>query len=243
MKKEILAIIPARGRSKGVPNKNIRLLCGKPLIYYAIRACQKSKLITRTIVSTDSKKIAKIARKLGAEVPFLRPAEISGDFSTDIEYLTHALNWLKNNEAYVPDIVLRVPPTSPLRTAAHLDQGIKILINDSKADAVRPITKASKHPYKMWRIKGDYIVSFLPKSFTKMNEPYNMPRQKLPKAYIHTGAMDVMRKDTILKLKSTSGRRLRYFFMDEDVSVNIDSETDFLIAEAIMKKNRKAIKI
>ena len=213
MKYEILAIIPARQGSKGLPQKNIKLLCGKPLIYYAIEACQKSQLITRTIVSTDSEKIAKIAQRFGAEVPFLRPAEISGDFSTDVEFLTHALNWLKNKEGYVPDIVLRVPPTSPLRTAEHLDQGIKILIKDKKADSVRPIIKSPKHPYKMWKIKGKYIVPFLSSSFTKMKEPYNLPRQKLPPVYIHTGAMDVMRIDTILKLKSTCGRKVRYFFI------------------------------
>lgn len=239
MKKEILAIIPARQGSKGIPQKNIRPLCGKPLVYYAIKACRESKLISRTIVSTDSKKIARIAKKFGAEVPFLRPAKISGDFSTDVEFLTQALNWLKKNEGYVPDIVLRVPPTTPLRTAAHLDRGIKILLNDPKADSVRPITQAPKHPYKTWKIKGSYIVPFLPKSFTRMNEPYNLPRQKLPKTYIHTGAMDVMRRDTILKLKSTSGKKVGYFFMDEKDSINIDSKTDFIVAEVLMKKKKK----
>ena len=241
MKKEILAIIPARKGSKKVPRKNIRLLCGKPLIYYAIEACQKSKLITRTIVSTDSKEIAKIARQFGAEVPFLRPKKISQDLSNDIEFLTHALNWLKKNEEYMPDIVLRVPPTSPLRTAAHLDQGIKILLNDPKADAVRPVIEAPKHPYKMWKIKGDYLVSLLPKSFTKIEEPYNLVRQRLPEVYIHTGAMDVMRRNTILKLKSTSGKRLRYFFMDGKDSINIDSELDFMVAEILMKQRLKKI--
>jgi len=235
---EVLAIIPARGGSKSVPNKNIKLLGGKPLIFYTIKACLQSKLIDRVIVSTDSQKIAQISRKFGAEVPFLRPKSISGDLSTDVEFLTHALNWLRKKEGYVPDIVLRVPPTSPLRKTEHLDLGIRTLMVNPKADSVRPITKSPKHPYKMWKVKGKYIVPFLPYSFTRMKEPYNMPRQKLPPVYIHTGAMDIMWRDTILKLKSTSGRKIKYFLMDEKESVNIDSAVDFISAEVIMKQRK-----
>ena len=240
---EALAIIPARAGSKSVPNKNIKLLAGRPLIFYAIKACLKSKLIDRVIVSTDSRKIARIAERFGAEVPFLRPKNISRDLSTDVEFLTHTLKWLEKNEKYIPDIVLRVPPTSPLRNAEHLDLGIKTLINGLKADSARPITRAPKHPYKMWKIKGKYIIPFLPYSFTKMREPYNMPRQKLPAAYVHTGAMDVMWRDTIFKLKSTSGRKVKYFFMNEEDSVNIDSPVDFLLAEVIMNrmKNKRRL--
>lgn len=238
MGQEILAIIPARGGSKGVPGKNIRNLAGKPLIAWTIAAAKKSELLTRFIVSTDSGEIAKAAMTYGAEVPFLRPVDISQDLSTDIEFLTHAVDFLKEKEGYEPDVVLRLPPTSPLRTAAHIDEGIKTLIDNPDADSCRPITEAPKHPYKMWRvIEGVSIMEpFLPKTITQMDEPYNLPRQLLPKAYIHTGAMDVMRLATIRDLKSTSGKKVAYFFMKPGDSINIDNELDFELAEILMRK-------
>jgi len=114
---EILAIIPGRGGSKGVPGKNIKMLLGKPLIAWTIEEAKKSKYLTRIIVSTDSQEIADIAKQYGAEVPFLRLVEISGDLATDVEFLLHALDFLKEKENYEPEIILRLPPTSPLRTA------------------------------------------------------------------------------------------------------------------------------
>lgn len=234
----ILAIIPARGGSKGVPRKNIKELAGKPLIAWTIEAAKAAPSVTRVICSTDDQEIADVAKQYGAEVPFLRPAEIAKDLSTDVEFLTQALDWLKTNENYIPDIVLRLPPTSPLRTAAHIEEGIKVLLENPEADASRPIAESPKHPYKMWKISEDkkYLEPFLPKSFTNMDQPYNMPRQILPDAYIHTGAMDVMRRDTILNLKSTSGNKLAYFFMKLEDSVNIDHPIDFEMAELLMQK-------
>ena len=234
----ILAIIPARSGSKGVPGKNIRDLAGKPLICWSIEEAKKSELLTRVIVSTDSEDIANIAKSCGAEVPFFRPEEISQDLSTDVEFLQHALNFLKEKEEYEPDIVLRLPPTSPLRTARHIDEGIRTLIENPDADSCRPITEAPKHPYKMWRVvDGAQVMEpFLSSAVTKMDEPYNLPRQMLPKAYVHTGAMDIMRLRTIRDLKSTSGKKVAYFFMKPEDSVNIDSEIDFEIAEILMRK-------
>jgi len=240
-RQKILAVIPARSGSKSVPRKNIRLLAGKPLIAWTIEAAKKSRYLDRIIVSTDDGEIAAVAKSYGAEAPFLRPKEISQDLSTDVEFLLHALDWLRDHEGYEPDIVLRLPPTSPLRTTAHIDEGIRVLLGDPEADAVRPVTEAPKHPYKMWRVGkgGKYLEPFLPESFTHMEEPYNMPRQALPKAYIHTGAMDVMRTRTIREMRSTSGKRLGYFFMSPEDSVNIDSLADFEIAEFFMRKRQK----
>ncbi|OGY43097.1 MAG: hypothetical protein A2729_05805 [Candidatus Buchananbacteria bacterium RIFCSPHIGHO2_01_FULL_39_14] len=237
-KKEILAVIPARGGSKGVPKKNIKLLCGKPLIVWTITEAKKSKYLTRIIVSTDDEEIAEIAKRNGAEVPFLRPSEISGDLSTDVEFLLHALNFLKQKENYEPEIVLRLPPTSPLRTAKNIDEGIIKLLNTPGADAARPILEAPKHPYKMWKISADgqWLKPFLSKEFTGFEEPHNIARQLFPKVYIHTGAMDIMRLKTIRELKSTSGNKLTYFFMKPEESINIDTPLDFEIAEYLSKK-------
>ena len=237
---EILGVIPARGGSKSIPRKNIKPLLGRPLIAWTIQEAKKSKLMTRVIVSTDDEEIAQVARAHGAEVPFIRPVDIAGDMATDVEFLIHALDWLKDNEGYEPEMILRLPPTSPLRRAEHIDQGILTLQQTPGADASRPICEAPKHPYKLWKIGEDgvFLEPFLPKSFTGFDEPYNLPRQMFPKAYIHTGAMDVMWTRTVREMKSTSGKKLVHFFMTAQDSVNIDHPIDFEIAEFLIKKRQ-----
>ena len=241
MAMEVLGIIPARGGSKSIPRKNIKMLCGKPLIAWSIESAKKSRLLSRVIVSTDDEEIAAIAKQYGAEVPFLRPKEIAEDLSTDVEFLLHALDFLKEKERYEAEIVVRLPPTSPLRTAHHIDEGIEKLIAMPDADAVRPICEAPKHPYKLWKIAsgGKFLEPFLPRSFTGFDEPHNMARQLFPKAYIHTGAMDVIRVRTLYRQKSTSGKKLGFFFMAPEDSVNIDHPIDFEIAEFLMQKHIK----
>lgn len=235
---EILGIIPARGGSRGVPRKNVRLLAGKPLIVWAIEEAKLSKRLTRTVVSTEDEEIAAIARSCGGEVPFLRPMELAKDMSTDIEFIEHALAELRRLENYIPEIIVRLPPTSPLRIAEDIDTGIGTLLADDGADSARPVIEAPKHPYKTWKIQegGKYLEPFFSKDVTGFDEPHNLPRQLFPKAYIHTGAMDVIRRGTIEKLHSTSGRRVAFFFMPEERSVNIDTLPDFEFAEFLMKK-------
>jgi N-acylneuraminate cytidylyltransferase len=239
-KLEILAIIPARGGSKSIPRKNIKLLAGKPLIGWKVEAAKKSKLITRIIISTDDQEIADVAKSFGAEIPFLRPKEIAQDLSTDVEFIDHALTFLKEKEGYVPDIVLRLPPTSPLCNEDHIDEGIEKLLSTPGADSVRPITEAPKHPYKMWRISDDKskLVPFLSKEVTGFDEPQNMPRQLFPKVYVHTGGMDVLWRKTIEEQRSTSGKHVAYFHMKPEDSVNIDYPIDFEIAEILMRKKQ-----
>src|SRR5262245_17436437 len=132
---EFLAIIPARGGSKGVPRKNIRCFCGKPLIAWTIEEARKTRHPLRIVISTDDPETARVAEQYGAEAPFLRPAEISGDLATDIEFLLHALDFFKARENYEPKIILRLPPTSPLRTADDINHGITKLLDTSDADA------------------------------------------------------------------------------------------------------------
>lgn len=232
-----LGIIPARGGSKGIPGKNIKMLAGKPLIAWTIEAAKNADLLDRVIVSTDDEEIAKVAREYGAEVPFLRPKEISGDLATDVEFIDHALLFLKEKEGYEPDIVLRLPPTSPLRKAEHINMGIMTLVDTPSADASRPIVESPKHPYKFWVTKegSPFLRPFLGKEITGFDEPHNLPRQLFPKVYMHTGAMDVIWVKTIKEQRSTSGKNLAYFFMDAESSCNIDSPVDFLIADTILK--------
>jgi N-acylneuraminate cytidylyltransferase len=235
-KVNILGIIPARGGSKGIKNKNIKLLCGKPLIYYTIAEAKKAKFIKRIIVSTDSPKIRDIARKYGAEVPFLRPKELAKDFVTDLPVFKHCLKWLKENEGYRPDIVVQLRPTAPLRKAEHIDKAIELLLNSKGADSVRSVTKAGQHPFKMWRMKNNRLLPFISQNISRREESYNLPRQKLPLVYIQNGSLDVIWPKTILEKGSMSGDVILPFVMKELDSVNIDEKIDFLVAETIIKK-------
>lgn len=239
---QILAIIPARGGSKSIPGKNIKMLAGKPLIAWTIEAVKKSQYVDRVIVSTDDESIAKVATEYGAEVPFLRPTEISGDLATDVEFIEHALSYFAETEHYFPDVVLRLPPTSPLRTASDIDLGITTLVDTEGADASRPIAEVPKHPYKFWMIDENdsrFLRPFLGKEITGFDEPHNLPRQLFPKVYMHTGALDAVWVKTIKEQKSTSGKKLAHFPMDVESSVNIDHPLDFVIAETLMNNRLK----
>ena len=235
--KEILAIIPARGGSKGVPRKNIKILAGRPLISYAIEEAKKSKYIKRIIVSTDDREISKVAKSYGAEVPFMRPVELAGDEVTDLPVFQHALKWLLEYENYRPDIIVHLRPTAPLRTAEHIDKGIKLLI-ESDADAVRSVCPAPKHPCKMWRFVGKRIYPFLPETICG-KEAFNMNRQQLPPVFVQNGSVDIIKWETIMIKNSMTGEYIVGMLMDEKDSVNIDTEIDFLLAEILINMRKK----
>ena len=176
----MLAIITARGGSKGLPQKNIRPLAGKPLIAYTIEAALQARLLDRTVVSTDDHQIAEIARQFGAEIPFLRPPELARDETIVYPVLTHALRWLDEHEGYRPDYVMLLQPTSPLRTAEDIDNSITIAL-EKNAEGVVSLCETKHHPYWTKQIAGDgQIVDFIPR-----NNPHSyLRRQDLPPAYV-----------------------------------------------------------
>ena len=239
---KIVAIIPARSGSKGLKNKNVKLLNGKPLLYWIINTAKKSKYIDRVICSTDDVSYAKIAHECGAEVPFLRPKEISLDSSVDIEFLTHAVHFLENFDNYRPDFILRLPPTSPFLSHASIDRAIEILIQDRTIDSVRAVTKVDKHPFKMWKFDtdGQCVVPFIDSEELGYPEAFNMGRQSLPEVYIQTGAMEVLRYSTLMVQKSMAGRRVFPLVVEDRVeSLDIDDQLDFDFAEYIFKKMKE----
>ena len=208
----VLAIIPARSGSKSIPHKNIRSLAGIPLLAYSIEHAKKAELVNRIIVSTDSERYAKIANKYGAETPFLRPKEFSGDFSTDLEVFQHALNWLKDNEGYTPDFCVHLRPTHPIRNPKDIDAMLNIIIEDPELDAVRSLVAAPETPYKMWFRNDVGIIT--PVITTNIPEAYNAPRQKLPKTYLQNASIDVMRASTLLEKNSMTGTKIYGYVMD-----------------------------
>ena len=143
---KIVGVIPARSGSKGIPNKNIKPLAGRPLIYYTIQAGLESRLLNRLLVSTDSPEIEDIAKGYGAEVPFLRPAELAQDDTPRLPVVQHAARYLEKTEGYKPDIMVTLQPTSPLRRAEHIDAAIDMLIS-TKADRVLSVCEAEHSPY------------------------------------------------------------------------------------------------
>lgn len=236
----VLGVVGARSGSKGIPYKNIYPLGGKPLMAWIIETAKKSKYITRLVCSTDSEEFAKIARVYGAETPFLRPKEISDDGADDISYLTHATKWLEENQKWKADIILRLPPTAPFCKSESIDACIELLVNDPKATSSRTIKPAPKHPYKLWRIKGDELKPFIPKEITGLKEPSNAPRQSFPPAYAHVDVIAV-RYDTLIKEGLLTGKRVRFCLLNKEDAIDIDTLNDFLIAETILKKKSSGV--
>lgn len=228
---EVLALIPARGGSKGIPRKNIRLFCGYPLIAYSIAAGLQAQSVTRVIVSTDDEEIAAVAREWGAETPFLRPAEFAQDKTTDLPVFAHALEWLEQHEGYRPDVVAQLRPTSPIRPVGLVDDAVRILLNRPEADSARGIVPAGQNPHKMWRLPGGIdapMKNLL--DVEGIEEPYNAPRQILPDIYWQTGHIDAIRPAAILN-GSMSGKTIYPLLIDPNFTVDLDNLRDWARAE------------
>lgn len=234
--KQVLAIIPARGGSKGLPGKNIKPLLQHPLIAYSIKAALESELITRTIVSTDSEEIASIAKTYGAEVPMLRPAHLADDEATDFVVFEHLLDWLHKNENYIPEIIVQLRPTSPVRFSGWVDTAIEKL-NNSSADSIRAITESPITPFKMWLLNNNNEAMDPLLTLSNVAEPYNQPRQHLPMVYWQTGTIDVIRPEVITIKKSMSGNSILPFVIDKKFAIDIDDVSSFYKAEEIIQNN------
>jgi YrbI family 3-deoxy-D-manno-octulosonate 8-phosphate phosphatase len=237
---QILALIPARGGSKSLPRKNIRILAGFPLLAYSIAAARQSRLVNRTIVSTDDEEIAHIARQYGAETPFLRPSELSQDDTPDFPVFTHTLDWLSEKEGYRPDILVQLRPTSPIRPPDCVDRAIQILLDYPLADSVRGIIPAGQNPYKMWQVNDQGRLQPL-LSLPGVSEPYNAPRQSLPVTYWQTGHIDVIRLSTILGKNSLSGDVIYPLHLDPRYAIDIDSQRDWQKAEWLINQAELAM--
>ncbi len=240
---KILALIPARGGSKGVPRKNLKPLCGKPLIAYSIQCALDSKKINRVIVSTDDTEIAEVAKKYGAEVPFLRPSELAQDQSIDHEVFLHALNYLKSQEYYSPDVVVHLRPTCPTRNVELIDKAIELFLSNPKADSLRSINIPKYTPYKMWRIDGDTLQPLLKlPEFPEFKEPYNMPRQLLPAVYWQNGYVDITKPRTVLDLGMMCGFYILPFLIKEPFA-ELDYEESFIEAEKILLAQEQGLNL
>lgn len=228
---KVLALIPARGGSKSIPRKNLLMIAGKPLVAYSIEQALAAKYITRTIVSTDDSDIAEVARHFGAEVPFTRPSEFAQDLSPDIDVFRHTLEWLRDNESYEPDLVVHLRPTGPVRRVDLIDEAIQMMLTSPDSDSLRSVNLSVQTPYKMWQIVNGRLKQLL--HLDGVSEPYNLPRQQLPKVYWQNGYVDIVRPQVVLKTGSMCGSNILSFVVDEPM-LEIDYEEDVAKVEAAL---------
>lgn len=232
---KILAIIGARSGSKGVPNKNIRSFAGKPLLGWIILTARLSRHINKIMVCTDSPEYAVIAREYGAEVPYLQPKEISTDTSTDLDFMTYAIDWLEKNEGYRPDLIVHLYATNPLQRVEDIDACIEMIISDPEAHSATAIAEAREHPQKAVKMSpdGKHIITYITESGLDITP---QQRQSYEKAYFRQGNVMVTRYDVLKNMRSLSGHKVRHHIIPKECALDIDSETDFLLAEQLIKK-------
>lgn len=241
-----IALIPARSGSKSVKDKNIRIMNGKPMLAYSIEQALACKSIDRVIVSTDSLLYKEIAEQYGAEVPFLRPTDISQDDSLDVDVFDHALKWLQNNQGYEVDLCVHLRPTHPIREVSDIEAMIQLAKDHPNIDSIRSLSPAKQVPYKMWLFPQSESQKIEPLVTCSVPEAYNAPRQKLPKVYMQNACIDVVKSSVILKSHSMSGNIIYGYKMDYDF--DIDTEDEFLVAEKTLllreaKKTHKHLQI
>lgn len=229
MDKKILAIIPARGGSKGIPRKNIKMLNEKPLIAYTIEEAKKSIYIDRVIVSTEDSEIAQISKQFGAEIPYLRSEELARDNSPTIDCVIDMVKWLNENENYMPDYVCLLQCTSPLRTNKDIDGTIEKALNFN-SDGSISVCEAEVNPYWTNIFKEDILEYFIDegKKITR--------RQDLPNIYRINGAVYVIKTNILLEKKTFETDNMSGYIMSIQKSIDIDSEMDFKFAELIMRE-------
>jgi CMP-N-acetylneuraminic acid synthetase len=222
---DFCALIPARSGSKGVHKKNIKLLGNHPLLAYSIAACLKSNKINKIVVSTDCEEIASIAKKYGAEVPFLRPKELSEDNSTDYDVLCHFYDNINVDNA------VYIRPTSPLRLSKIIDKGIEFFEkNKDFCSGVRSMKECSHPPYKLFKINDNGICEGFFEDFKGIKDYTNLPRQIFPKAYLPNGYVDVCKRSTLEKYKTAFGTNIMPFITAN--ITDVDTEGDFTLLEA-----------
>ena len=231
----VVAVIPARGGSKGLPGKNIMPLLGKPVLAYTVDAALRARTLDRVILSTDSEEIAEVGRKCGVEVPFIRPAELATDYTHPTAVLDHAITYLAESEGYNIDLVVTLQPTSPLRVAGDIDDTVQLLQNNPDMDSVITVKEVDLPPYWVLRLDGQYL-----RPFVDDGTDYSLKRrQELEQTFRPNGAVYATRrellKDQGLIFSAFANGKTGYVLMELIRSLDIDTETDFKVIEAVMR--------
>src|SRR6266850_1324840 len=227
-----LGLIGARGGSKGIPRKNLIDFGGKPLIYHTLSEAVKSKLLDRVVLTTDDQEIAEFAAALGVEVPFIRPAHLATDTAILSDVIQHSIDWLKTEDNYVPDAILLLQPTSPLRRAQHIDEAVS-LYQKENADTVISLSHPQEHPWDMVYFEDGQMRFALDKYSQLTN------RQMYKRFYFINGAIYITRLDLFTAHQNFWSGRIVPYYMDTLDSIDIDSEADFVIADCLLRRRRQ----
>lgn len=230
-----MAVIPARGGSKGIHRKNLVPVAGRPLIAWSIDAALRSRLVDRVVVSTDDEETAAVAIDCGAEVPFVRPAELARDDTPDLPVFRHLLAALPAAE--LPDVLVHLRATSPMRPDGLIDSAIEMLVAEPGAESVRSVSPVQKSPFKMWFVEGGLLE---PVCGSWEEELFNEPRQSLPEVWQHDGVIDVVRRSTI-ESGSMCGRRILAFRTPAGIAVDIDEPADLTAAAELLEAFRRSV--
>ncbi len=234
--KNVLVLIPARGDSKRIPKKNIRILNGKPLIQHTIDYAAQSPIATRIIVSTDSQEIADISIKCGAESPFLRPKEISEDATSDYPVVEHCLNYLQLEDGWVPEVVIFLRPTQPYRIKGEIEKAIEILNKNKDIDCVRTTQPVCYPPQWMKKINKESLIEPF---HVDMSEYQYTRSQELPQTVFCDGYVDAIRMDSLNKFKKIVAGNVYAIHRDNIYFIDIDDEKDWEYAEYIFENKLK----
>lgn len=232
--KKCLALIPARSGSKRVPNKNIKILGGQPLLAYTIKAALEAEIFSHVIVSTDSQEIKNIALKYGAEVPFLRPKELALDSSPDIEWVKYTLNKLKE-QGIIADFFALLRPTSPFRRPATIKRAYAQFLAVCKhCDSLRAVEKCKQHPAKMWKIKNNLLEAIMPNPDENSTPWHSSPYQSLPEIYVQNASLEISWCKTPMEKNTIAGKRINPFLSESYEGFDINNLEDWWLAERLM---------
>jgi N-acylneuraminate cytidylyltransferase len=234
--RRIVALIPARAGSKRVPDKNIRLLAGHPLIAYTIAAALQSEIFSAVIVSTDSKRYAEIAEYYGAEVPFLRPSELAGDLSPDIEWLEYTLGGLRQDGREF-DCFSILRPTSPFRLPETIQRAWQAFLADDGVDSLRAVEKCKQHPGKMWVVRANRMLPLLPLS--PAEQPWHSSQyQSLPEVYAQNASLEMAWSRVVFEGRTIAGNVLMPFFTRDYEGFDLNSDYDWNLAEHLVRSGQ-----
>lgn len=233
----VLAVIPARGGSKGIKRKNLVEIAGAPLVAHSIRHARAARRVDRVIVSTEDEEIADVARREGAEVPFMRPMELALDHVLDWPVFEHVLARLAADEGYRPELVVHLRPTSPHREPHWIDECVALLESHPDADSVRSVSKVDQHPWRVFRIDPSGLLEPVMKH--EHPQPYLPRRQDLPPMYLYNCVVDVTRFSTVMDKKSMTGDRMLAYVMDGNDVLDVDTPRDLEFARFVMEKRRQ----
>jgi CMP-N,N'-diacetyllegionaminic acid synthase len=236
-----VALIPARSGSKRVPNKNIKPINGHPMLAYTVRAAIESDVFDSVICATDSELYAEIARHYGAEVPFLRPVEISGDKSPDIEWVVWMLNKLQaQGRRFEVFSILR--PTSPFRLPSTIQRAWKIFVENSNADSLRAVVRCKQHPGKMWVVRGKRMLPVMP--FDLQGTPWHSSQYAaLPEIYVQDASLEIAWTRIALDQNTIAGESIIPFISEGLEGFDINEPEDWLLAENYVTEGRAQLPV